>query len=408
MAKARAQTPKGFRDFLPEEARLRESVIATLKEVFASYGFSPLETPAIEYKETLLGKYGEEADKLIYLFMDRGGRDVGLRYDLTVPLARVVAQHQNELHLPFRRYQIGPQWRAEKPQAGRYREFWQADIDIVGSASLLADAEVLACTLEAVARLGFTDSKLLINDRKLLDSLGITPKLAIIVDKKEKIGLKQIEIELSQKAGKAEVKQILRKLKGAEEPESIKNIRNYVRHLGGDPKRLVFNPWLARGLEYYTGPIFELKVGGGNLSVGGGGRYDKLVGKFAGRELPATGFSFGIDRVVEALKETGSLIEGEKVASPEVLVAVFGEKLAPASLKVASTLRSAGFSVEVYPDEKAKLDKQLKYADKRGVSWVVIIGPEEAKKKRVTLRDMESGEQETLSLSELKKKLGGN
>lgn len=405
MAKVSAGPPKGFRDFLPEEARVRESVIATLKEVFVLFGFAPLDTPALEAGETLLGgNLGREADKLIYLFKDRGGRHVGLRYDLTVPLARLVAQYKNSLSFPFRRYQVGPLWRAEKPQAGRYREFWQADIDIVGSASALAEAEVLACVLKAVDHLGFTSYKLVINDRRLLDSLGITPELAIIVDKKENQGLGVVEEELAKKTGKEKTKEILEKLEKVEEPDSIKRIKSFLKTLGADTEKVVFDSWLARGLEYYTGPIFELKVGG-KLSLGGGGRYDKLVGKFAGGDLPATGFSFGVDRVIEALRKTGVLIEGGKVSAPEVLITVFEEKLASDSLRLGRTLREAGYSAEVYTDEKTRLDKQLKYANKRGIAWVVIIGPEEVAKKTATLRDMEARTEETVPQKDLARRL---
>lgn len=390
---------------MPKEARLRESVVATLKEVFSLYGFSPLETPAIEYASTLTEKYGEEADKLIYLFEDRGGREIGLRYDVTVPLARVVAQYQNELPIPFKRYHVAPVWRAEKPQAGRYREFLQADADIVGSASPLADAEVITCALACMDRLGFTDYTLYINDRKFLDGIGVTPQLAVIVDKKEKIGEEDVARELEKKVGSQKAEKILQSLKAAVEPESIKKIRQLVSALGGNTERVVFDPWLSRGLEYYTGPIFEIKVGKDSLSVFGGGRYDELIGRFAGRELPATGFSFGVDRVIEALEKENVLVPEKGTASPEALVTIFSPDFLLQSIKVAVALRNARVTTEVYPDEETKLDKQLKYADKRGVNWIVIVGPDEVKNDKITLRNMETGEQEELKLEQLVEKL---
>lgn len=396
----KTQTLKGFRDFLPREARRKEFVINTLKQAFSSYGFLPLETPAIEYAETLTDKYGEEADKLIYLFEDRGGRKVGLRYDFTVPLARVVAQYQNELPIPFKRYQVGPVWRADKPQAGRYREFWQADIDIVGSGSPIADAEIIACTLSAAEKLGLANVKLFISDRAFLDSFGVTPELAIIIDKRDKIGEEGVSDELARKLGKEEADKILRSLKESREPDSIKEIKDLAERMGANPKAIVFDPWLSRGLEYYTGPIFELRGGNEKLSLGGGGRYDKLIGNFAGRELPATGFSFGIDRVIEVMDDTA-------LSTDRVLVTVFSKELLLQSIKLAAMLRESGINTELYSDEEAKLDKQLKYANKRGIPFVVVIGPEEAKAGTATLKDMQTGEQKTVPQDKLVDALRG-
>lgn len=403
--KVKAQTPKGFRDFSPEEARLRESVIATLKEVFSSYGFAPLETPAIEYQETLLGKYGEEADKLIYLFQDRGGRDIGLRYDLTVPLARVVAQYQNELPIPFKRYQIAPVWRADKPQAGRFREFWQADVDTVGSPSLLADAEVIACIADCAKKLGFNRFQIKVNDRNILASLS--PAEIRALDKLEKIGKEGVIKELV-KLGKkkAEAEKLFAKIKKTKAPESIKKLFGYLESFGVSKDFLKFDPLLARGLDYYTGTIFELLLPDyPSGSVGGGGRYDDLIGQFSGRDLPAVGFSFGIDRVVEALKQTGVLAEETNITAPDILITVMDEKLADYSIKLSKALRDAGFLAEVYPDEQTKLDKQLKYADKRGIPWVAIAGTEEVKGNQVTLKNMQTGKQKRIKLQELTKTL---
>lgn len=398
------QAPKGFKDFLPDKARIRESVISTLKEVFSLFGFSPLETPAIEYASTLLNKYGEEADKLIYLFKDRGGREIGLRYDLTVPLARVVSEYQNDITIPFKRYQVTPVWRADKPQAGRYREFWQADIDIVGSNSALADAEVIGCALTALNKLGLNNYKLFINDRKFFDSIGITPQLATILDKADKIGKEAASEELRKKIG-SEADVILEKLQSAKEPETITKLKSIIETMGINISQITFDPWLARGLEYYTGIIFELRIEQyGNLSIGAGGRYDKLIGQFIGRDLPAVGFSFGIDRLIEAL-EQGVLIQGKGISAPEILVTVFNPDLITHSIKATSRLRSAGMQTEVYLNEDVKLDKQLKYANTRGINTVVIIGPEEVNTNSVVIKDMTSGEQRKVPQDQLLKEI---
>ncbi|MBI4032990.1 MAG: ATP phosphoribosyltransferase regulatory subunit, partial [Candidatus Blackburnbacteria bacterium] len=320
--------------------------------------------------------------------------------DLTVPLARVVAQYQNELPIPFKRYQVGPVWRADKPQAGRYREFWQADIDTVGSSSSIADAEIIACILEAAEKLRLANVKLLISDRAFLDSLGVTPELAIVIDKRDKIGEEGVSEELARKLGTEKADTILKSLKESKEPDSIKEIRDLTERMGANSKAIVFDPWLSRGLEYYTGPIFELRGGSEKLSLGGGGRYDKLIGNFAGRELPATGFSFGIDRTVEAMADTTPPTE-------RALVTVFNKELLLQSIKVASMLREGGINVELYPDEEAKLDKQLKYANKRGIQFVVVIGPEEAKAGTATLKNMETGEQKTVPQDKLVDTLRG-
>lgn len=390
--KIKAQKLAGFRDFLPEEARLRESVITTLKEVFALYGFSPLETPALEYAETLLGKYGAEADKLIYLFKDRGGREIGLRYDLTVPLARIVVSCP-DLPIPFKRYQIQPVWRTEKPQSGRYREFLQCDIDTVGTNSPLADAEIIAMTVAALKNLGFTDFKILVNDRTIFGDLPM--ETIITLDKLEKIGKDGVIAELVKKGYSQEKgKSLLSKIQTAKTTPILKEIFSYLPKLGIEEKFYKFNPTLARGLEYYTGTIFEAQIAGYPAgSVAGGGRYDKLIGMFIDKDIPAVGISFGIDRLIEALKTTETLIETKGASSAEVLVTVFDAQTLPYSLKIASELRKKEISTEIYPDPEVKLDKQLKYADKKGIEWVVIIGPDEVKDKSVTIKNMQTGEQ---------------
>jgi histidyl-tRNA synthetase len=299
--KIEPRTLKGFRDFLPKVARKRQYVLEALKKVFESYGFEPLETPALEYEDVLAGKYGAEGDKLMYRFTDNGNRKVALRYDQTVPLARVVAQYQNELPIPFKRYQMQNVWRAENTQKGRYREFLQVDADIVGVYSPLADAELIAITIKSLQVLGFKKFRILINDRTIFSKLvdqGIfneaeMPKIVRAIDKIKKIGdgavLKEIIAEgfTQEKAQK-----ILQMIKTQEKTDTLKDISTYLESLNLDKNIFQFEPTLARGLDYYTGMIFEAGVEGYEVgSVAGGGRYDNLIGMFAGKDIPAVGFA---------------------------------------------------------------------------------------------------------------------
>jgi len=282
-------TPKGFRDIEPETAKKRRETIAKIADVLEEYGFVPLETPTIEFAETLLGKYGED-EKLIYQFTDRGGRKLALRYDLTVPLARYVANNLGVIEKgPFRRYQIGQVFRGENPQAGRYREFAQFDFDTVGSASLEEDAKVIAATIAATRKLGLNMAQLAINDRKNFESLSIEDIRAI--DKIYKVGKENTKKELLDFVGN---------LKPTEDLRKIFEILQQTYSLT-EGEDFFFDPTLARGLDYYTGAIFELKPTGKpeELTIGGGGRYDNLIGMFAGRKIPAVGFSFGLDRLIE-------------------------------------------------------------------------------------------------------------
>lgn len=395
------QTLKGFRDFLPKQARKRQYLINTLKEVFELYGFEPLETPALEYEEVLLGKYGGEGDKLMYRFEDRGGRKIALRYDQTVPLARVVAQYGDKLPLPFKRYQIQPVWRAENPQKGRFREFLQCDIDTVGTNSIQADAEILALIYESYKKLGL-DIVIEINDRALLAQIS-TNSLAVL-DKLNKIGEKGVIKEL-QKIGLSleKANNLLRQAKSFKASMRLRQILDIYEKMGYSKSSWRFNPTLARGLDYYTGMILEVvqKSTPTSLSLGGGGRYDKLIGIFAGKQIPAVGFSFGFDRLYEAMEEQKLFPDDLDGSTTQILVTVF-PGYEEQSMKLTSTLRSEGVNTELYLDE-AKLDKQLKYADKNNISYVVIIGPEEVKKKVVKLKDMKTGEQKTVSVDELLK-----
>lgn len=294
-------TPKGFRDIEPELAKKRRQVINKIVEVLEEFGFVPLETPTIEFSETLKGKYGEE-ERLIYQFKDRGGRELALRYDLTVPFARFIANNQNLIAKePFRRYQIGQVFRGEKPQKGRWREFTQLDFDTVGSSDLKEDARIVACALAAVDRLGIKNRILFINDRKLFE--GIESRFVVAIDKWEKIGKEGVLKELQAKGLTLNsANNLLKKIKSSQETKTIKEIRTHLPYFLKSDLTIEFRPTLARGLNYYTGAIFEMVIqGSGGGSVGGGGRYDNLIGIFAKKQIPAVGFSFGIDRIVELL-----------------------------------------------------------------------------------------------------------
>lgn len=399
------QTLKGFRDFLPQGAKKRQYVINTLKGVFESYGFEPLETPALEYEEVLLGKYGDEGDKLMYRFEDNGQRKIALRYDQTVPLARVVAQYQNELSMPFKRYQIQNVWRADNTQKGRFREFLQCDIDTVGQSSRTADAEIIVIIAKSLEKLGFKNFKILVGDRKLFE--GIPQAAITIIDKLKKIGEEKVLAELKDR-GLDE--KILSKIKNSKPSSDIELILGIAQEFGVADK-VYFEPTLARGLNYYTGMILEVEVEGFNAgSVGGGGRYDNLIGIFAGKEIPAVGFAFGFDRVMEAMDELK--LFPTDLSTTKILVTVFpasqqgGSKdLLDKSMAVALILRNNGINTELYLDETAKMEKQLKYADKKQIPYVAIIGPDEAKNNTVTLRNMKTREQEVVNSETLVRKL---
>lgn len=397
MKKISVKTLKGFRDFLPEEADLREKIIEKIKESFRLFGFQPLETPALEYGDVLLGKYGEEADKLIYLFKDRGGRVIGLRYDQTVPLARVIANYQNIIK-PFKRYQIQPVWRAENPQRGRFREFLQCDIDIVGEKSYLADGEIITCAIKTYQKLGFKKIKMLINDRKIFT--GFNQKIIPIIDKLEKIGEKRV-IEEIQTLGfsENESKNLIQVIKNKKPTENLKRIF-YFLEMSGLKKNIDFSfkPTLARGLDYYTSTIFELvDENYKNGALGGGGRYDKLIGQFTNQDLPAVGFALGFDRLVDALKKQKSFNNKKE---NKVFLAYFKETLSEA-LKLGRNLRENDISCEINLDPEKKLDKQLRYADKKGINYALILGSEEVKKQKIKLKIMKTGEQKEIDINEV-------
>lgn len=391
------QTLKGFRDFLPKEARKRQYVISILKDVFSSYGFEPLETPTLEYEELLMGKYGTEGDKLMYRFKDNGERRVAMRYDQTVPLARVIAQYQNELPMPFKRYQIQNVWRAENTQRGRFREFLQCDIDIVGSDNSLSDAEILAIISDSYEALGFKNFTILVNDRSLFS--GLPPKAITIIDKLKKIGKERVAEELKS----LDIDQsVLEKLLSSSPPENLKKILESVKTLGIDAEKVRFEPTLARGLDYYTGIIIEVEVEGYTVgSVGGGGRFDELIGMFSKNHIPAVGFAFGFDRILEAMEE--QKLFPEDMTSTTVLVTIFSKELLPKSVEISYMLRAAGVSTELFLDENSKMEKQLKYADQKNIPFVIIIGPEEEKKKMVKVKNLKTREQRDVKITDLPK-----
>jgi histidyl-tRNA synthetase len=363
--KIEPRTLKGFRDFLPKEARKRQYVIETLKKVFESYGFEPLETPALEYEEILLGKYGDEGDKLMYRFEDNGQRRVALRYDQTVPLARVVAQYQNDLPFPFKRYQIQNVWRAENTQKGRFREFLQCDIDIIGMGDgfVGTDAEILAIVNNSLQKLCFTNYKILINDRKNFE--GIDQSAVLIIDKLKKIGSEGVKQELRNKGFD---ENILETIINKEPTEGTQIILKNPDTTGGN---IIYEPTLARGLDYYTGIIIEVEIDGFDAgSVGGGGRYDNLIGMFANQYFPAVGFSFGFDRLIEAMEEKG--LFPTNLATTQVLVTVSFSELEHISYDISSRLRANNINVETYLNNQASLEKQFKYAEKKGIPYVVI------------------------------------
>jgi histidyl-tRNA synthetase len=428
MSTIKPQIPKGFRDFLPPQKALRQQVIKTIQNTFEVFGFEPLGTPSLEYASILEGKYGEEGDKLIYKFDDRGGRKVALRYDLTIPLARVIAMHPT-LTKPFKCYHIAPVWRADKPQRGRFREFWQCDADIVGSDSMLAEAEIITTIYHILKALNFKQFTIRINNRKILNgmaqSLGIQedsiPALLRIIDKLEQKGIQGIKKELHEKGFREESINPLLELFNTSICKSIDfiNLKNRFPNaalladgvtelesifsaltaLGVDAQCYSFDLSLARGLDYYTGPIFETtleepKIG----SITGAGRYDNLIGMFSNTHIPATGPSFGLERIVTVMEELKLSPLPSTVT--EVLVTIFTPELQKDSMRLTAQLRSHGIKTEIY-FKHAKMKKQLTYASNKGIPLVAIIGPDEQKNNTVIVRNMVKGTQEAVAADEL-------
>jgi histidyl-tRNA synthetase len=413
MTKQNLQTLKGFRDFLPEQMRVRSFVVGKMCEVFERFGFEELQTPVLEAQEVLLGKYGEEAEKQMYLFEDRGKRKVGMRYDLTVPLARAIASNP-QVSMPFKRYQIQPVWRTENTQKGRYREFYQCDIDIVGSSSPIADAEVIAVINAIFKTLSFKEYKIRINSRAVLFSTmersGISEDkwLAVIqsIDKLDKKSREEVEKELSEKGVASEaINSIFANLRTAKPDEFLSDTIELAKNFGVSDNKLVFDPILSRGLDYYTGPIFESFVEEPVMgSLTGGGRYDKLFKTLGGPDLPATGTTIGLERIIDVISELGMISLDESPV--KVLVTVFDKKLLGNSVELANYLRSKKVNTELYLNPEDRLGKQLKYADKKGIPFVVIIGEEEVRQNKVTLKELASGGSKLISPQDLPAILG--
>lgn len=418
--------PKGMRDFSPEEMAKREYVLGVITGVYKKYGFRPLETPAIEFQETLSNKYGEE-EKLVWQFKDLGGRDVALRYDLTVPLSRYVAMNRN-IAKPFKRYQIGRVWRYDQPQKGRYREFWQCDIDILGPKSPMADAEIIAIIYETLMALGFEKFTVRVNNRKLMDcvyqAIGVPEEslkdIYVCVDKLGKQGINGVRKEMSGRGISTSLAEKVLEITGiAGKPEYVlgraaeyakgidaqvalsetRELFEYVAALGIPEDYISFDLSLARGLDYYTSFVFETVVTEPDIgSLTGGGRYDGLIGRFSGEDVPATGTSIGFERIVDAMNEL-KMFSIPKT-SLKAFVASAKDETRPNVLEIAGMLRKNGFGVD-YDIMQRNLRKQLEYAANLGVPFAIIVGPNELKEDRVTLRNMDSGKETQVEIKNL-------
>jgi histidyl-tRNA synthetase len=429
MAKVEPRVLKGFRDYLPPVMIPRRRMLERIERTFQRFGFLPLMTPALEYLDILTGKYGDEGETLLYRFKDQGERDVALRYDLTVPLARVVAQYPSEITLPFRRYQVAPVWRAEKPARGRFREFVQCDGDIVGSKDMAADAELVDLARELLRDLGVERFKVRISNRRvltgLMEKIGVpagTAEMGIlrVIDKLPKIGEEETARLLREECGlredqvravfefldaRGDAASILERLRtlfpegsaGRQGADELAEVFSILGDSAGSDVEIDLS--IARGLNYYTGTIYEafLTDLAGFGAVLAGGRYDRLIGIFRGEDIPGVGISLGIDRLLEGLIELGLLREERSVAP--ILVVVF-EGMAPRAAAVARLLRAGGIACEIFPGQ-AKLRKQFRHADETGKRWVVIQGPDEAAGGMVKVKDLESGVEETVAVDGL-------
>jgi histidyl-tRNA synthetase len=420
--------PSGTRDFLAAEYEKREWAFGVLRSVFARYGFEPLQTPAYERIDVLLGKYGDEADKLVFKILRRGEHeasgeaDLALRYDMTVPLARVAAAYGSKLPMPYKRYAIGPVWRADRPGKGRFREFVQCDLDTLGAASLMADAEVLCAHHDVMAALGLTDFTILLNARQvlfgLLEAFSVPEELGesvlISLDKLDKLRPGDVVAEL---AGRGLAEEVAGELVGTiSAPDATDRIRTVLK--GSDTglagldqvdevlslvsgqipaERIAFTPRMVRGLSYYTGPIWELAVTGLPGSCGGGGRYDHLISELGGPDLPGTGTSIGLERVLMLVPDDADAHRGRI----DVAVPVLDDELATQSFALAGTARTAGLRASVYLGSSGKLGKQLRWASDQGARWCLIYGKAEREACVVTVRDMASGEQREVPVDDV-------
>ena len=441
---AKAAIPKGTRDFGPQQMLGRNFIFDTLKGVFQTYGFQPIETPAMERLETLTGKYGEEGDRLIFKILARGEKlnrglqklkdadatplsvlsEDALRYDLTVPFARFVVQHRNDLVFPFKRYQIQPVWRADRPQKGRYREFFQCDVDVIGSTSLLNEVELIQLVNAGFSKLGLGDVTIRINNRKILAGLAEVANqtenfgvITVAIDKLDKVGMegviKELQakeipddainkissvLELQGQTDLSPIKGILADsiigMKGIEELEFM---LDSVIALG--VTNAVPDFTLARGLDYYTGAIFEVTHNEFNSSICGGGRYDDLTGVFGLKDMSGVGVSFGADRIYDLMLDKG-LFPTHAPDNTQLLFVNFGDKEAAYVLGLMKEIRSKGINSELYPDS-AKMKKQMKYADDKSIQYVAMVGDQEMESKTIKIKNMETGDQSVLTLQEL-------
>src|SRR2546423_10949155 len=441
MPSPKPQPARGMRDFLPADVRNREYVIGIIKSVYERYGFEPLETPAVENIETLMGKYGEEGNQLIFKILKRGehektgAADLALRYDLTVPLARVVAQYQNELPKFFKRYQIQPVWRADRPARGRFREFYQCDVDVLGSRSMIVEAELIGAASDALSALGFNDFTIRLNHRLvltgILDQAGV-PRYKhndalISLDKMDKAGPEGVARELSDRGivdeSAVKLMRFFEGLAGAEHAvdlldlkegdgraaynadvlgrlvefigsheigasgvDDLRQILEFTKASAGT-QRIKLDPTLARGLAYYTGAIIEINVADLAGSLGGGGRYDNLVGTFLGKDVPACGFSLGLERIIVVMTERDKFPEALVSSPADIMVSVWNDESFLESIELAHELRGQGLRVDLYP-EADKIGKQFKYASARAIPFVAVIGDEERARGEVSIKDL--------------------
>ncbi len=424
------QTLKGFRDYLPEAMLAREHLMEIARRVYRSYGFSPIDTPALEYSEVLLGKGGEESDKQLFRFKDQGDRDVAMRFDLTVPFARFASAHIGVLGTPFKRYHIGTVWRAEKPQKGRYREFMQCDFDTIGTESNASDIETLMVIHDLMEALGFSRFTIRVNHRQLLngllDKLGLLEKSTGVLralDKLPKIGRAKVIEEMTQQVGIPEesaeavlgfasltgtpdeiLNQVEQLIAGSERGEEgvarLRELFSVCRQAGINEERLALDVSIARGLDYYTGTIYETFLTDlpGIGSVCSGGRYDNLTGIFTKEKLPGVGASLGLDRLLAAMEELG-LIQSSGVAG-QVMIAMFDESRLGDYMRLSRQLRRAGIATEVYPLAR-KLQKQLQYANRKRFRAAVIAGSQEFERGVWTVKDLETGNQSEVADSDL-------
>jgi histidyl-tRNA synthetase len=448
MSNTKPSIPKGMRDFNSDVMQKRNYIFETVKSAFECYGYAPIETPAMENIQTLTGKYGDEADRLIFKVLNSGDYlskanldenitskvltksivEKALRYDLTVPFARFVAQNRNDISFPFKRYQMQNVWRADRPQKGRYREFFQCDADVIGTDSLLCEVELVQLYDEVFTRLSIPNVAISINNRKVLSGMvelmGATDlfdDVVIVLDKLDKIGIDKVKEEMESKGVKKESLSILDTFLGAKKIsdlsslldqsaigkkglEELQFVIDNITKLGLQSANLIFDITLARGLNYYTGCILEVKANDVAIgSIGGGGRYDDLTSIFGLNDVSGVGISFGIDRIYIVMEELG-LFPNNIDVSTKVMFANFGDDEATFCMPLLKQLRAAGISSELYP-KSAKMKKQMTYANNKGVQFVIMVGEDEMESGILSVKNMESGEQSNLSITDLIKQL---